>query len=76
MPFKNENLHISLCKRFLNKCLDNCNFTIYDRNNKLTFNQLIMILNPLQTALNQTRRRVTLVWFQAVCHSAKMSSKF
>ena len=36
-----------------------------------------MIVKHLQTAWNQTRRRVTwrLVWFQAVCHSANKSSK-
>ena len=39
----------------------------------LTFNLLIMIVEPLQTAWNQTRRRVTL---QAVCLSAIMSSNF
>ena len=39
----------------------------------LTFNLLVMIVTPLQTAWNQTRR---LVRFQAGCHSANMSSKF
>ena len=40
------------------------------------FTLLIMIVKHLQTALNQTRRRVRrLVWFQAVCHSANISSK-
>ena len=51
--------------------------TVY-RTPSLTFNLLIMIVKPLQTAWNLTRRRVTrrLVWFQAVCHSANMPSKF
>ena len=50
----------------------------YKHFNVLTFKLLIMIVEPLPTAWNQTRRRVTrhLVTFQAVCHSANMSSKF
>ena len=39
----------------------------------LTFNLLIMNVKPLQTAWNQTRPDAS---FQAVCHSAYMSSKF
>ena len=39
----------------------------------LTFNLRIMIVKPLQTALDQTRR---LIRFQAVCRSANMSFKF
>ena len=44
----------------------------------LTFNLLIMIVKLLKTVWNQTRRWVTrrLVRFQAVCHSANMSSEF
>ena len=39
----------------------------------LTFILLLMIVKPLQTTWNQTRR---LVRFQVVCHPANMSSKF
>ena len=44
----------------------------------LTFILLIIIVKPLQTAWNQTRRQVTrrLIRFQTVCYSADMSSKF
>ena len=47
----------------------------------LTYNLLIMIVKPLQTGWDRTRRRVTLVTqrlisFLTVCHSANMFSKF
>ena len=53
-------------------------FCFINSSHCLNFGLLIMIVKPLQTAWIQPRRRVTrrLVRFQAVCHSANMSSKF